>query len=165
MKLIIKYLLLISFVFFASSCASLRHATVNVSEDISNYKYFYLISSTELTSSTGVAFGSNYGAYGVASTKSVVPGDMIAGYLLKKGYIRLTEIDPDRTDKTMIVSYGESGQRNVGLGTAIEVTIQFTSADNERIIATTTAEGQGETEADDIRRAIQTALNGLFGKD
>jgi hypothetical protein len=52
------------------------------------------------------------------------------------------------------VNYGESGKRDRGLGYTIEVTIQFISAKTHTQICSCTAEGQGETEADDIRQAI-----------
>ena len=49
-----------------------------------------------------------------------------------------------------------------GLGYTIEVTIQFSSAKTNEMICSCTAEGQGETEADDIRQAIRRALTSLF---
>ncbi len=62
----------------------------------------------------------------------------------------------------MIVNFGETGRRTVNLGYSIEVTIQFISASTQFPICTCTAEGQGETEADDVRKAIQRALEPLF---
>lgn len=46
--------------------------------------------------------------------------------------------------------------------TSIEVTIQFISAATQKPICSSTAEGQGETEADDVRKAIQRAFEPLF---
>jgi hypothetical protein len=62
------------------------------------------------------------------------------------------------------VNYGESGKRYRRLGYTIEVTIQFVSAKNNNIVCSCTAEGQGETEADDIRQAISRCLQGLLTK-
>ena len=62
------------------------------------------------------------------------------------------------------MNYGESGKRNRGLGYTIEVTIQFISAKTHAPICSCTAEGQGETEADDIREAITRCLSGLLSK-
>ena len=62
----------------------------------------------------------------------------------------------------MVVNYGESGRRNVNLGYSIEVTIQFTNAETQNPIVICVAEGQGSTEADDIRKAINRALEPLF---
>ena len=44
----------------------------------------------------------------------------------------------------------------------IEVTLQILSADTHEVLCTGTAEGQGETEADDIRIAITRALAMVF---
>ena len=43
-----------------------------------------------------------------------------------------------------------------------EITLQFVSALDHSLICVTTAEGQGSTEADDIRIAINRALEALF---
>ena len=48
------------------------------------------------------------------------------------------------------------------LGYTIEITLQFLSADTHEVVCTSTAEGMGETEADDIRIAIQKALTEVF---
>ena len=63
-----------------------------------------------------------------------------------------------------IVNYGESGGRNRGLGYTIEVTLQFISAETNEMVCSCTAEGQGSTEADDIRQAIKRALGALFSE-
>ena len=77
----------------------------------------------------------------------------------------MPEIKSELTDETVIVNYGESGRRNTGLGGyTIEVTIQFISAKNSSLICSCTAEGQGSTEADDIRQAITKCLNELMPK-
>lgn len=88
---------------------------------------------------------------------------MISGIFLKNGFIRLPELKPDLLDQTIVVNYGESGRRNKGLGYTIEVTIQILSAKTSEPICICTAEGQGETEADDVRIAINRALSPLFG--
>lgn len=84
---------------------------------------------------------------------------------MKNGYILLPEIEDNIRDRTVIVNYGETGRRNIlgGLfGYTIEVTIQILSADTHEVLCTCTAEGQGETEADDIRIAITRALAMVF---
>ena len=106
-----------------------------------------------------------YGIYGSSTTKSVNPSDVIAGVLIKEGLIILPELKSELSNETLIVNYGESGRRNRGLGYTIEVTIQFISAETKQMICSCTAEGQGETEADDIRQAIRRALDGLFSKN
>ena len=125
-------------------------------------KYAYISPTKELTSSIGGTYGGQYGIYGSSTTKSVNPSDVIAGILIKEGYIILPELKPELSNETLIVNYGESGRRNRGLGYTIEVTIQFSSAKTNEMICSCTAEGQGETEADDIRQAIRRALTSLF---
>lgn len=124
------------------------------------FKYAYITPTKELTSSTG----SVYGIYGSSTTKSVNPSDVIAGILISNGYIILPELKPELAKETLIVNYGESGRRNRGLGYTTEVTLQFISAETNEMVCTCTAEGQGSTEADDIRQAIKRALGGLFSE-
>ena len=100
--------------------------------------------------------------YGLTETKSVSPSDIIAGILIQNGYVILPDVKPELEKETLIVNYGESGRRNRGLGYTVEVTIQFISAQTSEIICLCTAEGQGSTEADDIRQAIKRALEGVF---
>ena len=69
------------------------------------------------------------------------------------------------TNKTLIVSYGESGKREVDVfgSYTIEVTIQFVDSKTNTLVSTCVAEGIGSTEADDIRIAINRCLTALFG--
>ena len=90
---------------------------------------------------------------------------MITGILTKKGFIRLPELKSELKNETLIVNYGESGRRNRGLGYTIEVTIQLISAKSSELISSCSAEGQGETEADDIRQAITRCLSALLNKE
>lgn len=129
--------------------------------DLGKYNYVFISPTNSLTSSTGTSISGQY----YSSTKSVNPSDVIAGILSKQGFIRLPELETDLKDKTLIVNYGESGRRGTALsGYTIEVTIQFVSAKTLTPICSCTAEGQGETEADDIRKAITRCLNALFPK-
>lgn len=143
-------------------CAPLQTPIIVKNAPIENYKYVYITPTKELTSSTGSTYGGQYGIYGSSTTKSVNPSDVIAGILIKEGYLIIPEPNSKLSDETIIVTYGESGRRNRGFGYTIEVTIQFISAKNNELICSCTAEGQGETEADDIRQAITRALTGLF---
>ena len=47
-------------------------------------------------------------------------------------------------------------------GYTIEVTIQFVSGKSSELVCSCTAEGQGTTEADDIRQAINRCIVALF---
>ncbi|MCF1750086.1 hypothetical protein [Mariniradius sediminis] len=149
----------------AIGCAPLKQVTVIKNDKIENYKYVYITPTKSLTSSSGGVYGGNYGLYGSTTSKSVNPSDVISGILLKEGFSQLPELKDELKDETLIVNYGESGRRNRGLGYTIEVTIQFLSAKTNTTVCSCTAEGQGETEADDIRQAITRCLNGLLSKE
>jgi len=159
------YILTIAIInlFLISSCGSLKAPTIHQFNSIEGYRYVYITPTAELTSSTGVAYAVGNGLYG-NSSKTINPSDVISGIFLKNGFIRLPELKPDLSDQTIVVNYGESGRRNKGLGYTIEVTIQILSAKTNEPICICTAEGQGETEADDIRIAINRALTPLFEK-
>jgi hypothetical protein len=143
------------------SCASLQPATSIKNDTIQNYKYLYISPTNSLTSSSGATINGLY----YSSSKSVNPADVISGILSKEGFIKIPEQKPELTDQTIIVNYGESGKRKTGLGGyTIEVTIQFISAKSNNLVCSCTAEGQGETEADDIRQAITRCLNEIVTK-
>ena len=151
-----KAILIVCGLLAMTACASLRPVSVNRVEPIDNYKYVYITPTQELTSSTG----SVYNGYGSTKSKSINPSDVIAGSLLKRGYTCLPQLVPELLDKTLIVNYGESGRRgNELFGYTIEVTIQFVDASTHKIVCTCTGEGQGSTEADDIRIAINRCLD------
>lgn len=142
-----------------TSCASLKPPSSFSNGDAKKFKYIFISPTSSLTSSAGISISGQY----YSSTKSVNPSDIITGMLSKEGFIRLPELKSDLTDETLIVNYGESGRRNTGLGGyTIEVTIQFISAKTNTLICSCTAEGQGETEADDIRIATTRCLTALF---
>jgi len=162
---IIKIFTIIIAVFFMSSCAPLKVPTIIKNDSIEGYKYIYITPTSNLTSSSGGVYGGQYYTYGATTSKTVNPSDVITGILTKKGFIRIPELKPELVDETLIVNYGESGRRNRGLGYTIEVTIQFVSAKTNALICSCTAEGQGETEADDIRQAITRCLESLLSKE
>lgn len=147
-----------------NSCAPLKVPTVIKNDTIEGYKYIYITPTSNLTSSSGGIYGGEYGTYGATTSKSVNPSDVISGILTKEGFIRLPELESESTDESIIINYGESGRRNRGLGYTIEVTIQFVAARTNELICSCTAEGQGETEADDIRQAITRCLESLLSK-
>ena len=74
--------------------------------------------------------------------------------MFKYAYISPTKELTSSTGSTYGGQYGVYGSSTT--------TIQFISAAANELVSSCTAEGQGETEADDIRQAIRRALNGLF---
>lgn len=158
----LKVLLFITGVLFFNGCVSMRAPIIQKLASMDSYRYVYITPTAGLTSSQSEVYGNQYVVYGGSSTQSLNPSDVISGILIKHGYIRLPELNPQLLDETLIVNYGESGRRNVNLGYSIEVTIQFLSAKTNMPVCVCTAEGQGSTEADDIRKAINRALKPLF---
>ena len=141
-------------ILFFTGCVSLKDVSVYKNEEISEYKYALINSTESLTSNVGTTY--------VSEGKTVNPRDIISGYLMKRGFIIITEISDDIKDKTLIVNYGESGRRNVLFGYTTEVTLQFISAGTKNLVCSSTAEGIGDTEADDIKKAITRALEAVF---
>ena len=144
----------------AQDTNGLLFPTVTKNASVDAFRYIIVAPTYGLMSSTG----STYGGYGSSVSKSVNPRDVIAGELMKRGFIVLPSEKPEVSAQTLIVSYGESGRRTMGLGYALEITLQFISADSYKLIWACTAEGKGSTEADDIRQAISRALSALFDK-
>jgi hypothetical protein len=145
-----------------NGCTSLRPPTSVKNGSIFGFKYMYITPTGSLTSSSGATISGQY----YSSSKTVNPSDVISGILTKEGLIRLPELQTELSSETIIINYGESGKRSTGLGGyTIEVTIQFISSKNNSLICSCTAEGQGSTEADDIRQAITRCLGEITLKD
>lgn len=144
-------------------CAILKPVQIDQRGSLDQYKYVYVSPTTELTSGQSVMPGMQYGAYGIGVNKSVNPADIIAGRMIKAGFIQLQQINPSLADQTIMVNYGESGRRGTGFGGyTIEVTLQFIDLPTRQIVCVCTAEGQGSTEADDIRIALTRCFDKLF---
>lgn len=168
MKRLYSVLLCVSVCFFVG-CAPILMAplvTNNGGDTVHNYRYFYITPTGDYTSeSASLAVPIGLGMYvGTGNTKTTTPSHIIAGILIKNGYVQVHEVNPENAQETMIVNFGETGRHNQSIGYSIEVTIQFVSASTQRMICTCTADGIGETEADDIRNAIERALDPLFSK-
>ena len=161
----LKVVLALCCVILLNSCASLQPVIVTRHTPLNGFRYVYITPTVGLTSGTGSVYGGNYGVYGSSVSKSVNPSDIIAGYMMRKGYVQVPEIKPEYAFQTLIINYGETGRRDIWgglLGYTIEVTIQFLSAQTHEVVCTSTAEGMGSTEADDIRIAINRALDEVF---
>ena len=144
-----------------TGCSVLNVPTADVKGNVYKYNYVYVIPTSGVTSSSGV-YGNQYGVYG-GSTKTVNPSEVISGYLMKKGYTTLPNVDPNLAENTMIVSYGYTGRRQLSLFSyASCVMIQFRDAKTHELIATCEGEGCGEDETADILQAIYSALGVIF---
>lgn len=161
----------IAFLFVAtmicSGCsANLLPVKVDSLQPLDGYKYFYMIPTGDKSGTTGVVYGTAYGTYGTTHQISTNPADVISGFLIKRGLIRVAELPGPHPEVTFIVNYGESGRRNLGWlrGYTLEATIQFLSASTNDVLCTVCGEGVGSTEADDIRIAINRCMEEVFGK-
>lgn len=152
------FLLLVGICMAVGAMAQLRPATGVANRNIADYTYFYVVPTSGVTSSSGVV-GTAYGVVGGA-TKTIVPSDAISGWLMKKGYNVVSAINPNLTGKTLIVSYGYTGRRQLSLFSyASSVIIQMRDSQTQELVASLEAEGCGEDETDDILEAIYRALN------
>ena len=141
-----------------TSCGSLRPVTVTRNSSLEGYHYAYINSTSTKVGSAGYF----YNGMGASETKSTNPSEIISGFLMKKGFIIVPELKPENESQTIVVNYAETGRRNLNLGYTIEITIQILSATDQSLLCTGTAEGQGCTEADDIRIAINRCLAEIF---
>ncbi len=147
------------FLFAFTGCVTLNPVKTTKNGEIMRYKYFIIPQTGSVTSNSGLTISGNFYPY----SKSVNASDNITAILSRNGLIRLFEMKPDLSKQTLIVNYFESGRRSTGLGGyTIEVTIQFLNAETNAIVSSCTAEGQGSTEADDIRIAIDRCMTTLL---
>lgn len=138
-------------------CATLKE--VKRFHDMNGYKYAIIPQTASHTSgSGGISYDMGFGmvASGAVS-KSVNPGGVIAGILMKKGYI---VVDKSDRDGAFIVKYGQGDSRM--LGEILEITIQMLDSKTHEPLFICTAEGKmGDTETDNIRKAIARCLRDL----
>ena len=76
-------------------------------------------------------------------------------------------MDEAKKAETLVLSYGETDRRDVGLlwlSTSTGIIIQFRDALTNDLIASAEAEDYGSTEADNVRYAIRKALDAIFAQ-
>ena len=156
-------ILFITILLGLANCGVPKYASLTNKPDLSKYRYVFITPTAEKASVTGEAFGNQYGLFGSTYSKSIIPSEVIAGSFMKQGFVIVPEILEAQKSQTIIVNYGESGRKNYGLGAySIEVTIQLLDASSYELICSSTAEGMGETETDDVRKATNKCLNAIF---
>ena len=165
------------FLFFITGCVSssisynLEKPTIIKNANLHDYKYVYINSTVPVNSSISSSVVSGYGSsvYGSAYSedKNVNPKDVISGCLMKHGFIVINDFnDNNRNSETLILTYGESGRRYISSSAyTTEITIQFISPVSNELLFSATAEGIGRTEVDDIKIAIQRAIEELFKEE
>ena len=75
------------------------------------------------------------------------------------------QLDQNKLEETLVLSYGETGHRSVGflwLFDATSIIIQFRDAKTNELVASAESEDYGSTEADNVRYAIRNALDAIF---
>lgn len=157
-----KYIKLLSIIIISAllwGCVSLAPTTITRNQTLDGYKYVYITPTAERNSVYGATYG---GSYGAASSNSISPSELIAGYLMNLGYIRIPEIKQDNAKTTFIVNYGDGNMRYEGLNHAIEVTLQLINAETNELICVAKADAIGNTDSDAIRNAINKCLNVIF---
>ena len=147
-----------------ASCSILvpKYATISNKPDLSNYKYVFITPASVTTSVSGGTWGNQDNVYGSTSSTSFSPSEVISGYFMKQGFVRIPAITEELKAQTLVVSYGEGGRKRYGLAYSQEVTLQVLDATTFGLICSSTAEGMGATEADDVRKATIKCLDAIF---
>ena len=143
--------------------AMLKVPTADIKGNVNAYVYAYFIPTSGVTSSSYV-YSNQYTVYG-GSTKTVNPSEVISGYLMKKGYTVVPSVTPDLAERTLIVSYGYTGRRQLSLFSyASCIIVQMRDAKTHEMVASCEAEGCGSDETEDILQAIYSGLNSIFAE-
>ncbi|HCS87709.1 MAG TPA: hypothetical protein DIW30_04665 [Bacteroidales bacterium] len=129
---------------------------------LSRYHYVYIIPTSSSTSGSFAAIPMYGGSFVGGSSNSVNPADIISGYIMQKGYVLLPELKDELSEKTMVISYGETGEKNSGFVTITEVIIQFRDSQTGNLICSGKAGCTGGEKTKRIRNAIERALDAIF---
>ena len=159
-----KKVLLFFVVALFTACSALKPVTYSVQPTLFNYKYVYIMQTGSVTGSSDIYTLDN-GIIMGGVTNSTNPTDVMSGYLMQKGYTILPQLNENKLSETLVVSYGETGQRSVGflwLFDATSIIIQFRDAQTNELIASAEAEDYGSTAAENVRYAIRRALDSIF---
>ena len=147
-----------------TSCLSIAPTSISRNGSLDGYRYFYVTPTAERSSVTGDTWGNRHGTYGTTTSNSVNPADLIAGYLMGRGYVRVPEIKKEDAAQTMVINYGDGNMREGAFfdQRAVEVTIQVLNAQTNGLICVCKAEEKSNNEAKATRLAIEKALNEIF---
>ena len=146
-----------------SGCLSLAPTTISRMASLDGYKYFYVTPTSERSSVTGETYGHKGNVYGSTKSSSVSPSDLIAGYMMQRGYVRVPEVKQQNAGQTMIVNYGDGNAREgFWEERAVQVTIQILNGETNELICVCTADDKAGNEAKAITRAINKSLDEIF---
>ena len=150
-----------------TGCGALKPTTCSVQPNFFKYRYVYIMPTGSVTGSTGVYTSYIDDRVHCGVTRTTNPSDMMSGYLMQKGFTVVPQLDQNKLAETLVLSYGETGHRDVGflwLSTSTNIIIQFRDAQTNDLMASAEAEDFGSTEADNVRYAIQKALDAIFAQ-
>ena len=162
MKRFFCIILCLSSVLLFSGCISLNPTTITRHSSLDGYKYFFVTPTAERNSVTGGTYGNQFGVFGSTSSNSVSPSELISGYLMNRGYVRVPEVKEQTAKQTMIINYGDGNSREGIDEFAIEVTIQVLNAETNELVCICRADAKADTEAKAIRYATEKCLNEIF---
>lgn len=147
-----------------SSCLTLAPTSITRHASLDGYKYFYVTPTSERSAVKGGTYGHDGNVYGSTNSSSVNPADLIAGYLMNRGYVRVPEVKPQDAKQTMIINYGDGNVREGFFfeDRAIEVTVQIINGETNDLICVCRTDEKGSDEAKAIRRALEKALDEIF---
>ena len=162
-----KKIVLFLIVLVAAACGSVKPTTCSVQPTFYKYRYVYIMPTGSVIGSTAVSTSYVDNRVHGGVTRTTNPSDMMSGVLMQKGFTILPQLDQNKLAETLVLSYGETGHRDVGflwLSTSTGIIIQFRDAQTNELIASAEAEDFGSTEADNVRYAIQKALDAIFAQ-
>ena len=162
-----KKLLLFFAAIAMTACGALKPTTCSVQPTFYKYRYVYIMPTGSVIGSTGVSTSYVDNRVHGGVTRTTNPSDMMSGVLMQKGFTILPQLDQNKLAETLVLSYGETGHRDVGflwLSTSTGIIIQFRDAQTNELIASAEAEDYGSTEADNVPYAIQRALDAIFAQ-
>lgn len=163
MKKTYSFLLLCVGTLLFTSCLSIADTSISRNGSMEGYRFFYVTPTAERNSVTGDTWGNRHATYGSTTSNSVNPADLIAGYLMGRGYVRVAEVKKEDAAQTMVINYGEGNSRRGFFDErAITVTIQILNGSNNDLLCVCKAEESGGDEAVATRRAIEKAMNEIF---
>ena len=108
-----KKVLLFFVVAIFTACSTLRPVTYSVQPTLLNYKYVYIMQTGSVTGSSEM-YALDNGVILGGTTNTINPTDIMSGYLMQRGYTVLPRLDEKKLSETLVVSYGETGQRSMG---------------------------------------------------
>lgn len=167
MKKILSLLLLASVLVACSTTYQLMKTKVQIHPDFEQYKYVYIIPTAPIVYGETKGHISNGEGSVSGSTNSLTVSDVILGKMMNRGYVILPELQDEFLSKTLVISCGNTGMRELDYGVyATEMTIQLRDAKTSELIASSKAEAEVDTKPNapviGTSTALNKALNALF---